>query len=169
MRDHSNGWEAVAERFMAARSPVVGVATIRRWAQTLPTGSSVLDVACGSGVPVSETLIGEGCSVCGVDASPTLVAAFRSRFPHTAGVCEPVEQSSLFGTTFDGVVAIGLLFLLSTNTQRQLLRRLSRVVKPGGRLLFTAPKDACSWTDVLTGRRSVSLGSKEYEDILRSE
>ena len=169
MRDHSNGWEAVAERFMAARSPVVGVAAIRRWAQALPTGSSVLDVACGAGLPVSETLMAEGCSVCGVDASPTLVAAFRARFPHAAVVCEPVERSSFFGATFDGVVAIGLLFLLSTTTQRQLLRRLSWVVKPGGRLLFTAPKDACSWTDVLTGRRSVSLGSEEYEDILRSE
>ena len=169
MSDRSNGWEAVAHRFMAARSQVVGVSAVRTWAQSLPNGSSILDVGCGSGVPVSQALMDEGCVVSGVDASPTLVAAFRARFPNAAVACEPAEESSLFNATFDGVVSIGLVFLLSTTTQRKLLRRLSRVVKPGGRLLFTAPRDACSWTDILTGRVLMSLGSEEYEAILCRE
>ena len=169
MRDQSNGWEAVAQRFMAARSPVVGVSTVRRWAQNLPNTPSVLDVACGSGVPVAGALMDEGCIVSGVDASPTLVAAFRTRFPHAAIACESAEESSFFDATFHGVVAIGLLFLVPTATQRTLLRKMARVVKPGGRLLFTAPRDACRWTDVLTGRVSVSLGSDEYAAILHRE
>ena len=169
MSDQSNGWEAVAQRFMAARSPVVGVSAVRRWAQTLPNNPSVLDVACGSGVPVAGALMEEGCIVSGVDASPTLVAAFRIRFPHAAIACESAEESSFFDTTYHGVVAIGLLFLVPPTTQRKLLQKLARVVKPDGRLLFTAPRDACSWTDVLTGRVLVSLGSDEYAAILRRE
>lgn len=79
----------------------------------LPEGVSVLDLGCGSGVPISEALLEEGCEVFGVDASPALVAAFRRRFPQAKVACEPVEESRFFDRTCDGVVAVGLLFLLA--------------------------------------------------------
>jgi hypothetical protein len=38
----------------------------------------------------------------------------------------------------------------------------------GGNLLFTAPTQACTWTDALTGQPSTSLGAVAYRDILES-
>jgi SAM-dependent methyltransferase len=111
-------------------------------------------------------LIDEGFVICGIDASPTLTATFRSRFPHAHVACETVEGSSFFGRTFDAVLAVGLIFLLPADAQRDLIRRVAQALKPGGRFLFTSPADDCTWTDVLTGRRSRSLGTEDYKVIL---
>lgn len=163
--DRSNGWEAVAGRFIAERSRI-GAATVRTWSRRLPAGAAVLDLGCGAGVPVSETLIGEGCRVWGVDASPSLVEAFRRRFPEVPVACEPAEESDFFGRSFDAVVAIGLMFLLSPESQGRILRRVASALNPGGLFLFTAPTQVATWTDLTTGRPSISLGDSEYRRLL---
>lgn len=164
-QDRSNGWDAIAHRFVAERSSA-GAATVRSWCRALPEGAPVLDLGCGSGVPVSEALLDAGCEVFGVDASPALVAAFRRRFPQAQVVCEPVEESRFFGRTYDGVVAVGLLFLLAPDAQHSVIRRVSAALEPGGRFLFTAPLQRATWKDTLTGRESVSLGGEAYRCAL---
>jgi SAM-dependent methyltransferase len=111
-------------------------------------------------------LIEDGYNVYGIDASPTLIAAFRSRFPHAHVTCGAVEGSDFFARTFDGVLAIGLIFLLDADRQRQLIHKVAQVLTAGGRFLFTAPRDACNWTDILTGRPSLSLGAEGYTNAL---
>ncbi len=160
-RDSSHGWDAAAPEFMAQRSSV-GVETVRAWARSLPAGASILDLGCGSGMPISATLIDEGFTVYGVEASPRLAAAFRKRFPHASVACESVEESSFFDRTFDAVIAWGLIFLLSPKSQRDLIHRVARALRSGGRFLFTAPTEAASWADLTTGRRSRSLGADAY-------
>jgi len=165
--DPSNGWEAVAEALIEeCQRSSIGVATVQAWARSLPQGAAVLDLGCGSGVPRSEVLINEGFAVYGVDASPSLAEAFRGRFPGARVACEGVEESPFFGRTFDGAIAWGLMFLLSEKTQRRLIRRLARVLNSGGRFLFTAPVQACTWADLSTGRTSLSLGANAYTAAL---
>jgi 2-polyprenyl-3-methyl-5-hydroxy-6-metoxy-1,4-benzoquinol methylase len=64
------------------RNPRIGAATVREWSKALPRGSSILDLGCGHGVPISQVLIDDGFSLYGVDASAKMIAAFRGRFPH---------------------------------------------------------------------------------------
>ncbi|QBK30154.1 class I SAM-dependent methyltransferase [Roseitalea porphyridii] len=165
--DTSNGYEAVADAFVAARSrTTTGVAIVRQWAASLPAVGTVVDIGCGSGEPVTAALLDAGLTVSALDASPALVAAFRRRFPDVEVACEPAERSRFFGRRFDGAVAIGLMFLLPDTAQRDLIGQVAGALKPGGRFLFTAPRQACAWDDVLTGRRSSSLGAEEYIRVL---
>jgi len=69
---------------------------------------------------------------------------------------------TFFSRTFDGVLAIGLIFLLPKDAQGKLITKAGNALKPGGRFLFSAPRQECEWEDVLTGQRSVSLGEAEY-------
>ena len=164
--DRSNGYESAASEFIARRSAGIGVATLRRWASSLRPAGSVLDLGCGRGDPVSSTLLDLGFEVYGVEASPSLAAAFRARFPDAPLACEPVESSRFFDRTFDGIVAIGLMFLLRADAQADLIRRAAATLNAGGRFLFTSPALSCTWTDVLTGRRSTSLGAVAYKALL---
>lgn len=165
--DLSNGYEAVAEEFMRARSSS-GIALVRKWAASLPRGGSVLDVGAGSGEPLTSVLIDEGLAVSAVDASPTMVASFRQRFPDVEVACEPAECSRFFDRAFDGALAIGLVFLLPEDGQRDLIRRIVGALKPGGKVLFSAPRQVCTWDDLLTGQPSSSLGAEEYRRVLDS-
>ena len=151
---------------MASRSPGVGIATLRDWAQSLPARAAVLDLGCGHGMPVTELLVAAGHTVFAVDPSPTLVAAFRSRFPAVPVDCASAEESRFFNRTFDAVVAVGVIFLLSPPTQALLIQRVAGALRPGGQFLFTSPATSCQWPDALTGQVSTSLGAPTYRTLL---
>ncbi|MEI5687800.1 class I SAM-dependent methyltransferase [Sphingomonas kyungheensis] len=166
--DHSNGWEAVSDRFVAIRSPV-GAALVVGWAKDhLPRSAAILDIGCGSGMPIGTALTVEGFSIWGVDASPSLIAAFHRNLPGMPAVCEPAEGSAFFARRFVGIVSIGLIFLLDAADQRRLLANVAQALEAGGRFLFSAPREACRWKDSLTGRVSVSLGADAYAAHLDS-
>jgi SAM-dependent methyltransferase len=168
--DESNGYESVASRFISCRSQSrVGVDTVREWAKCLPRGAVILDLGCGNGRPVSQIFFDEGFTVYGLDASASMIAAFRAQFPGALAECSMVEDSDFFDRTFDGVVAWGLIFLLTPEAQSLLIRKVSRVLNRGGKFLFTSPKQTCEWPDALTGRKSVSLGLEAYHRILIAE
>ena len=161
--DRSNGWEAVADTFVDSS---VGVATIQAWTRSLPAGGAVLELGCGPGGLRSEALIRAGFVVYAIDAAPTLARAYQRRFPSTEVACEAVENSAFFGRHFDGALAWGLLFLLPPDSQRAAIHRVSGVLKPGARFLFTAPAQVCEWPDNSTGRPSRSLGLETYRAVL---
>lgn len=166
--DRSNGYEGIAKEFLAgrgsSRSTGVGVNAVRRWAQTLPRGGAVIDLGCGPGFPITEVLVAEKLNVFAVDAAPSFVEAFRRNLPNTPVICEAVQDSAFFGRTFDAVLAWGLIFLLSPDDQRHLLRRVADILVPGGRLLFTscAGAEPVVWNDAMTALESRSLGAAEY-------
>jgi 2-polyprenyl-3-methyl-5-hydroxy-6-metoxy-1,4-benzoquinol methylase len=165
--DPSNGYEACAGEFMARRArSTVGVAIVRAWARTLPPGAAILDLGCGGGVPISRTLVDDGFKLWGVDASARMVAAFRQCFPGVPVANEAAEASGFFGRRFDAVIAWGLIFLLPAEAQAPLIGRIGAALRPGGRCLFTAPTEAASWPDALTGLSSVSLGDETYRSAL---
>lgn len=160
--DPSNGWDAAADTLIRDRSHAIGVAVLRDWARALPAGASVLDLGCGAGAPVSQTLVDLGCRVSGIDGSPRLLAAWRQRFPDADVACEAAETSAWFGRTFDAVVSIGMMFFLGEAAQRAVIRHFGTAVTPGGRVLITVPWQTATWIDPTTQRPCRSLGRHEY-------
>ena len=166
MMDRSNGYEGVAQEFLARRGSGrltgIGVNEVRKWARTLPRGAAVIDLGCGPGFPITEVLVAEALNVFGVDAAPSFVEAFRRNLPNLPVACEAVQDSKFFDRTFDGVLAWGLAFLLSPEDQGRLIQRIAEILVPGGRLLFTSPAEPITWNDAMTGLESRSLGAEEY-------
>jgi SAM-dependent methyltransferase len=172
MTDLSNGYEGIAAEFLAGRgrapATAIGTREVRDWARSLRRGATVIDLGCGSGLPITKVLVGEGLNVYGVDASESLVEAFRHNLPGIPVACEAVEDSSFFDRKFDGVLAWGLIFLLLPDEQRSLIRRMADILVPGGCLLFTscAGTEPLVWKDAMTGLESRSLGAAEYRRLL---
>ena len=160
--DQSNGWDSIADSFIANRNSIIGVKTLETWLKSLAPGGTVLDIGCGFGVPNTEVLLNAGFDVYGIDASQKLIDEFRRRFPKVMVSCEAAENSDLFNLKFDGVIAIGLMFLLSEKAQLKVMQKISTALNTNGRFLFTAPFQVCTWKDILTNRESRSLGKEGY-------
>ncbi|THU38135.1 class I SAM-dependent methyltransferase [Niastella caeni] len=169
MIDESNGYESIADLYIKWRGRAVdgiGSSTVRAWALPLNKGSVILDLGCGTGIPVTKILLDEGLTVYALDASPTMIESFRENFPNVPVACESVESSPFFHRSFDGIIAVGLIFLLSEETQRALISKMAAVLNPGGRLLFSAPLEKVEWKDTMTGLLSRSLGAEQYRALL---
>ena len=166
MPDFSNGYDAIVEDFIRLRSQKTGVEVVHNWAKSFEPESEILDIGAGYGLPLTQILVDHRLSVCAIDASPKMVAAFRQKFPNIEVACEAAENSTFFNRKYDGILSVGLIFLLSPDAQRQLFLRMAKALKPGGRLLFSAPKETGAWQDVLSKRESYSLGETEYHHLL---
>jgi 2-polyprenyl-3-methyl-5-hydroxy-6-metoxy-1,4-benzoquinol methylase len=164
--DGANGYEEYAEIFMRARNLKIGLSVMRKWASQLAPGSELLELGCGHGV-ISQVLLEAGVKLSVVDASPTLLREFHSRFPGVEVECSTAQKSELLSRTYDGVVAWGLIFLFAEIDQRSVLRRAADALRPNGRLVFTAPNEALTWKDSITETPSLSLGATVYEALLR--
>jgi len=170
--DKSNGYEEIATIYIPGRGrnrSGVGASVVAEWSELLPAGATILDLGCGTGIPISLALMARGYTVYGVDASRSMVAEFRSNFPDVPVQCAAAEDSDFFGRTFDGVVAWGLFFLLSAAVQLQLIAKVAAILPAGGRFLFTAPRQIHTWPDAQTGRTSISLGHEAYRAALEAE
>jgi len=172
--DRSSGYEAVSQEFLArrgsprSRSTGIGVKEVRKWARKLTHGSSVIDLGCGPGFPITAVLVEEGLHVFGVDAAPSFVAEFQRNLPDIPIVCEAVQESRFFNRKFDAALAWGLMFLLQAEDQHRLIRSFAEILLPNGRLLFTAPAKAAVWNDAMTGLESISLGADAYKKLLKA-
>ena len=165
--DRSNGYEGIAPEFLvrrgSGRSTGIGVNQVRKWCRTLPPGAAVIDLGCGPGFPITEVLVAESLNTFGVDAAPSFVQAFKRNLPNTPVVCEAIQDSRFFNRTFDGVLAWGLMFLLSPEDQRHLIERIAGILVPGGRLLFTALSEN-SWKRPV-GAGLTILGGGLYDGL----
>jgi SAM-dependent methyltransferase len=167
--DKSNGYEQIAQIFIKGRGQAIngiGKSSVRKWAQTLPAKSVVLDLGCGTGIPVSMVLIDAGMTVYGIDASPTMVKAFQQNFPGNPVACEPAEDSLFFNRKFDAIIAWGLIFLLPADVQEIVIQKAASALRTGGKFLFTATGKRNEWKDAMTDQHSISLGPVKYKELM---
>ncbi|MBT8401947.1 MAG: class I SAM-dependent methyltransferase [Rhodothermia bacterium] len=127
-----NGWLTAAEQDLFVK-----------WLDLGPD-SRLLDVACGSGGPTLRIATLTGCSVAGVDIHDDGIRNAQ----HIAKERGLVEQATFqqadgatrlpfADTTFDAVMCIDAINHLPD--RERVLTEWHRVLKPGGRLLFTDP------------------------------
>ena len=172
--DGSNGYEAVAPLYIAGRGTrarvgdSIGASVVEAWAAGFRPGATVLDLGSGPGEPSTRILREAGLTTYAIDASRTMVAAFREKFPGVPVELGTVEASKFFDRTFHGVLAWGLLVLLAPTAQALVIQKVARALEPKGRFLFTAPREPLEWLDGMTERPSHALGAPAYERLLRA-
>ncbi len=102
----------------------------------LAPGSRVLDVGCGSGVPIAAALAREH-RVTGVDVSPEQIRRARENVPNAAFLLADAMSAELPEASFDAVVSFYVVFHLPREEHEALFRRFARWLVPGGYLAVT--------------------------------
>jgi SAM-dependent methyltransferase len=96
----------------------------------------VLDLGCGSGVPIARYLLDHGCRVTGVDASREMLGLARASCPEAALV-EADMLSVDLPDRYDGLVAWDSVFHVPRAWHEALFRAMARWLAPGGIVLLS--------------------------------
>ena len=167
--DSATEYEKSAHKYLRGRDEsLVGYKIVRQWANKLPEGSEVIEIACGGGYPVTRELAESGLNLWAIDSSKTLLNEFQKRFPNIETKCERVQDSNFFDRKFNAAIAIGLIFLLPESEQVDLIKQISKILRPGGHFLYMAPIKTGEWLDLNTGIQCHSLGYDRYQEILQN-
>jgi tellurite methyltransferase len=108
-------------------------------AQALPKGAKVLDLGCGEGRN-SFFLAQLGCDVTAVDRSEAGIQKLASLSDHfKLNIHTHVADIAKFKmeTSYDLVMAHGVLYYLENTVWRNLLHRVKEATRPGGFNIFT--------------------------------
>jgi SAM-dependent methyltransferase len=112
--------------------------------QRIPAGGAVLDLGCGSGLPVARDLTAAGFRFTGVDISEVQILRARELVPAAAFLQADISSVGFDSESFDAVVSFFALIHLPLVDQLPLLRRVAGWLRPGG--LFVATTGYSAWT-----------------------
>jgi SAM-dependent methyltransferase len=138
-----------------------------RFCALLPAGATVLDIGCGSGVPIGRELIRRGFGLTGVDAAPTMLSLFRSNLHGIPAHRMDMRQLAL-GRRFSGLLAWDSFFHLAPDDQRMMFARFEAHAAPGAALMFTSGNEEGTAIGELEGEPLYhgSLSPAEYRTLL---
>ena len=140
---------------------------IDRFVGMLSGEPTVLDLGCGSGVPLARDLTAAGIAVTGVDGSAAMIELFRENVPTAHGAVADMRTLDL-GESFAGIIAWDSFFHLTPDDQRATVDVFRRHSRRGTMLLFTTGPAAGESVGSLEGDPlyHASLDPDEYVALL---
>ncbi len=97
----------------------------------------ILDLGCGTGVPVDRYLALQGAVVTGVDISPKHISQARVNVPSATYLQEDFSDVDLPHRSFDAAVSFYAIFHIPRAEHRRLFERVRHFLKEGGIFLAT--------------------------------
>lgn len=160
---HASAWDDTRRL-----STLTERAWLQRLADLLSPGAAILDLGCGSGVPIARHLIQQGYSVTGVDASPAMIALCRERLPDAVFHVADMRTLAL-GRRFDAIIAWDSFFHLTPDDQVRMFAVFAAHAAPGAALMFTSGPARGESIGSFAGEAlyHASLDADEYRDSLR--
>jgi len=158
---HGEAWAELRSDKLVERS------WLDRFSTLLPAGGAVLDIGCGSGLPIGRELVRRGFDFTGVDGTPTMLALFQRNLPHATAHLMDMRQLAL-GRRFAGLLAWDSFFHLSPDDQRPMFARFQAHAAPGAALMFTSGSEEGCAIGQLQGDPLYhgSLNPGEYRALL---
>ena len=131
------GYDAIADRYAvwaATDETDLRMHHVAKLFELIPPGSEVLELGCGSGVPVAKALA-ERFNVSGVDISKAQVDRARVTLPTAHLIHADMTTVRFPEEAFDAVVALFSIIHVPRDEHAELLVRVRSWIKPGGYLL----------------------------------
>ena len=132
-------------------------------------GASVLDLGCGTGIPVMGYLLSQGMQVTGVDGSYRMLDIAKNNFPSADFVQADMRELSLT-RQYDAIIAWDSFFHLPAEDQPSMFAIFRSHLNPGGVLLFTSGTEHGEAWGMNGGENLFhgSLDTAEYKSLLET-
>jgi 2-polyprenyl-3-methyl-5-hydroxy-6-metoxy-1,4-benzoquinol methylase len=137
--------------------------------EILGKGSSILDLGCGTGMPMMGYLLSQGMQVTGVDASHRMLEIAKNNLPYADFQQADMRELSL-GEKFDAIIAWHSFFHLPSDDQPAMFDIFKKHLNPGGILMFTSGKELGEVWGMNGGENlfHASLDKDRYQSLLET-
>jgi len=137
--------------------------------EVLGKGSSILDLGCGTGMPMMGYLLSQGMQVTGVDASHRMLEVAKKNLPFADFRQADMRELSL-GEKFDAIIAWDSFFHLPSDDQPAMFDIFKKHLNPGGILMFTSGKELGEVWGMNGGENlfHASLDKAQYQSLLET-
>jgi len=136
----AQGYDQCAGAYEQARREAASP-EIKWLKKQLPNKAQVLDIGCGSGLPVTRDLA-KRFVVTGVDISSEQIRRARENVRHATFFHSDIMAIDFPAASFDAVVALYAIFHLPRGEHARLLGNIRRWLKLGGYLVATLAREA---------------------------
>lgn len=148
-----DGYDSIASQWDTARSKFSGreIEYLDAFLDGLTVPSGILDLGCGTGRPIAESLLERGHRVTGVDQSAGMLELARKRLPAGIWIESRIEDFES-AEPYDGIVCWDAMFHIERGCHDYLIHRMAGMLVAGGRLMLSfGGSDHPAFTDTMYG------------------
>lgn len=138
------GYNRIARRYHDDRDRFKDKGQLDEFTSLLPENARILDVGCGTGVPITRFLVDSGHKVVGIDFSEGMLALAREHVPEAEFYQKDITELDFDENSFDALTAGYCIFHVPREEHAGIFRKFHDILKTGGLML-------------------VSMGSTEWE------
>lgn len=132
-----NTYDAIAEAWHAQSREFLERGYVDTVLDRIEPGAAVLDLGCGTGVPIARRVADRGFRVVGVDQSAGMLAIARRCVPEAELIHADMLDVDL-RETFSAVIAWNSLFHVERRRHRAMYGKIRGLLETGGWLLLAA-------------------------------
>ena len=142
-----DGYNRIAQAYAAQRDHFKNLPYLQRLLDLLHPGAAILDLGCGSGVPVDAFLVEHGFSVTGLDVAEQQIELARQQVPRATYLVQDMAALEPGAFQVDAVVSFYAIFHMPREAHADLFRTLRSFLPEQGLLLVTMGSDDWEGTD----------------------
>ena len=135
-----NAYDRIAEQWHSQNRGQAYIDRVRRYVdlvvEDLPSGSSVLDLGCGTGKPVLKYLVEKGFRATGVDQSEKMLEIAKREVPEAEFIHSDMINIEL-APGFAAAIAWDSIFHVERKHHSKIFHLLADALEPGGSLLLS--------------------------------
>lgn len=146
-----DAYDGIADEFEAARDGFGERRFVDALIAPLPVPATVLDLGCGTGVPIARYLLESGHRVTGVDLSSEMLRRARRHVPDARLVRGDLRSVRFRPGSFHAIVAWDSVFHVPRSEHETIYRRCRSWLRPEGRLLLSCGGSRWEGTSTMFG------------------
>lgn len=157
------GWDDYARETKAERNIWPEYSIIKLFSDSLPKGSKILDVGCGSGKPITEYFVNAGHVVTGIDISPKQAEKAKTHLPQAEFIVADMQSYNFPDNHYQGIVCLHSLIHTERVHHGRVLKNLYHALKPGGLMLISVNRQPREEVSFLT--RDINMFYSHFDQF----
>jgi ubiquinone/menaquinone biosynthesis C-methylase UbiE len=131
------GYNRCAKEYSSNRDLFKNQKYLKNLSKLLSKGSKILDIGCGSGIPIDKYLLEQEFNVTGIDISEKQIKLAKKNLPQGKFFVKDMSEIDFPASSFDAVVSFYAIFHVPREEHFALLKKLYALLKSKGYLLVT--------------------------------